>query len=121
MGQTINSQERYRAIEFVPVVRMKVDANVAIEVAEEIWRPECLLATNVFGPVRPHKCPPIFASWISLRDADSEILQDSTKKLEVGELYSVDPDVVAELDNHELLLLGFTGAKHVSIMLRREN
>lgn len=37
MSQPVNSQKRYRAIEFIAVVRQEVDANVPVKITERCW------------------------------------------------------------------------------------
>jgi hypothetical protein len=34
MCEAVNSEKRYRTIKFVPVMRQKVDADIAVKVAE---------------------------------------------------------------------------------------
>ena len=80
-------------------------------------------ATNVPRSIGPHGSPFRHVRGIRLRYADSEVFERAAEKLEICELDGIDPNVLAQLHNHEMVLLlpvggfGSTRAEHVSIIL----
>lgn len=64
--------------------------------------------------------PSLVTGWRCLGHAHREILEDAAEELVVCELHCVNHDVVAQLNDHELLLL-CTRAQHVSVLLRGED
>ena len=79
-----------------------------------------LNTTNVFCPIRPGLYPALPFRGIGLCDADFEIAKHAGEELKVGELNSIDPDVVTKFDDNKVRL-GGTGAEHVSVLFRRED
>lgn len=65
-------------------------------------------------------CPSLIIGWGCLGHAHRELLEDATEELVVCKLYCVDHDVVAQFNDHELLLLR-TWTEHVPVFLRRED
>lgn len=87
------------------------------------FRETHLNSANVPRPVRPHSSPLWHVRGIRLRHADGKVFEHAAEELEIGELDGIDPDVLAHLHNHKMVLhfpvgrFGSTRAEHVSILL----
>jgi hypothetical protein len=141
MREAINSQEGDRAVILVGVMRMKVDANVSIKVANihrGVERLRSVISkkhthqhaavngaylhpTHVLPDVRANDRPSLRISNIRLRDANRKLLEHTTEELKIGQLHRVDPDILAQLDDDELRLRSRARRQHVAVPLRRQD
>ena len=143
MCEAINAQEGDRAVILVGVMRVKVDTYVSIKVAN-IHRGvkrlrsihpfhqrtttfthhhagAYLYPTHVLPDVRTDDRPSLRISNIRLSDANRKLLEDTTKKLKIGQLHRVDPNILAQLDDDELRLRSRARRQHVAVPLRRQD
>ena len=72
-----------------------------------------LHASHVLRAERPRRDP---LARDLLRDAERKVLEHTAEELVVRELHGVDPDVLAQLDDHELALRP-ARAEHVPVLL----
>jgi hypothetical protein len=109
-------------------MRMKVDANVPIKVTNRRRRVERLrkgrelqqnrvfakgryrthlYSTHVLTDVRPDDGPTLRIGSVNVRlgHANRKLFEHTAKKLEIGQLHRIYPNIVAQLDHHELRLL----------------
>ena len=138
MREAINAKEGDGAVVLIGVVRVKVDANVSIKVANIHWRVERLKisartyrlhaagaahlhTTHVLPNVRTDDRPSLRISSIRLSDANRKLLENTTEELKIGKLHRVDTDILAQLDNDELRLRSPARRQHVAIPLRRQD
>ena len=75
-----------------------------------------LHASHVLRAERPRRDP---LARDLLRDAERKVLEHAAEELVVRELHGVDPYVLAQLDDHELVLRR-ARAEHVPVLLRRQ-
>ena len=142
MREAINAEEGDGAVILVGVMRVKVDTYVSIKVANihrgvkrlRSIRPfhqrttlthhhvgAYLYPTHVLPDVRADDRPSLRISNIRLSDANRKLLEDSTKKLKIGQLHRVDPNILAQLDDDELRLRSRARRQHVTVPLRRQD
>ena len=140
--EAVHAQEGDRAVVLVPVVRVEVDADEAIKVADRGWRVEGLRGgehtfssvrllaagttttthlhpAHVLRDISPRNRPPLRLRRIRLRNAHRKLPKHAAKKLKVRELHRVDADVLAQLDDDERRARR-ARAQHVPVALRRE-
>jgi hypothetical protein len=101
-GSTVNSEQADRTIVLVAIVSKKLDSEIPCP-DERLLYEEGLYRASVPSFEDTQLPPSIWFDRITIRDRDTEVAKDRREEFVIRQDDGIDENVIAQLDNQELV------------------